>query len=70
MLTPDEGKNPYKDVKLSLEYLKLYKKIKPDIVINFTIKPNIYGSLACGVLGINSISVVTGLGYAFIKKTC
>ena len=62
-----KGKNPIKDLKLFLEFLNLYRKIKPNLVINFTIKPNIYSSLACKVLDISSISVITGLGYVFVK---
>lgn len=63
-----KGKNPLKDLRLFLEYFNLYKRIKPNLVINYTIKPNIYGALACGVLRIPSISVITGLGYTFIRK--
>uniref|UniRef100_A0A7C4JQ43 Glycosyltransferase family 1 protein n=1 Tax=Thermodesulfobacterium geofontis TaxID=1295609 RepID=A0A7C4JQ43_9BACT len=63
-----KGKNPIKDLKLMAEYYSLFKSLKPDLVINFTIKPNIYGSIACGMLKIPSISVITGLGYAFINK--
>jgi glycosyltransferase involved in cell wall biosynthesis len=63
-----KGTNPLKDFSLMVEYLKIYKKIKPDLVLSYTIKPNIYGSLACGLLGIKSISVVTGLGYVFIRE--
>ncbi|MEM1669012.1 MAG: glycosyltransferase family 4 protein [Thermofilaceae archaeon] len=62
-----KGKNPIKDFKLFLEFLSLYRKIKPDLVINYTIKPNIYSSVACGILKIPSISVVTGLGYVFVR---
>ncbi len=62
-----KGKNPIKDFKLFLEFLSLYRKIKPDLVINYTIKPNIYSSIASGILGIPSISVITGLGYVFLR---
>ncbi|MDW8095259.1 MAG: glycosyltransferase family 4 protein [Aquificaceae bacterium] len=62
-----KGTNPLKDALLFLEYLRLYKEIKPDLVINYTIKPNIYSSLSCGILKIPVISVITGLGYVFIK---
>ncbi len=62
-----KGKNPLKDFKLFLEFLVLYRKIKPSLVINFTIKPNIYSSIACGVLNVPSISVITGLGYVFVR---
>ncbi|MDW8464064.1 MAG: glycosyltransferase family 4 protein [Geminocystis sp.] len=62
-----KGTNPLKDALLFLEYFRLYRKIKPDLVINYTIKPNIYSSLSCGILKIPVISVITGLGYVFIK---
>jgi len=62
-----KGKNPINDFKLFLEFFSLYRKIKPDLVINYTIKPNIYSSIASGILGIPSISVITGLGYVFLR---
>jgi len=64
-----KGTNPIKDLKLFFEYLLLFRKLKPDFVINFTIKPNIYGSISTGLLGIPSISVITGLGYVFIRES-
>ncbi|MFZ8860229.1 MAG: glycosyltransferase family 4 protein, partial [Thermocrinis sp.] len=64
-----KGKNPIKDLKLFFEYFLLFRRLKPDLVINFTIKPNIYGSISAGLLGIPSISVITGLGYAFIRES-
>ena len=64
-----KGKNPIKDLMLFYEFLGIYRKIKPDLVIHYTIKPNIYGSLACGILKIPSIAVITGLGYVFTDKT-
>jgi glycosyltransferase involved in cell wall biosynthesis len=64
-----KGTNPIKDIKLFFEYFLLFRRIKPDIVINFTIKPNIYGSISAGLLGIPSISVITGLGYVFIRES-
>lgn len=62
------GMNPLRDALLFFEYLFLYRKHKPDMVLNFTIKPNIYSSLACWLLHIPSISTITGLGYVFEKK--
>ena len=41
------GMNPLKDLTLFYYYRKLIKRVKPDLVITYTIKPNIYGSLAC-----------------------
>lgn len=56
------GKNPFKDLKLLKTYKKLLKEIQPDIVLTFTIKPNVYGGMACGKLKIPYIANVTGLG--------
>jgi glycosyltransferase involved in cell wall biosynthesis len=64
-----KGTNPIKDLKLFFEYFLLFRKLKPDLVINFTIKPNIYGSISAGLLSIPSISVITGLGYVFIRES-
>lgn len=56
------GKNPFKDLGLYKEYKKLLKEIKPDIVFSFTIKPNVYGGMACAKLKIPYVANVTGLG--------
>ena len=56
------GKNPLKDLKLIKDYKKLLKEIKPDIVFTFTIKPNVYGGMACRKLKIPFVANVTGLG--------
>ena len=60
------GTNPLKDAKtLSALYL-LMKKIKPDYVLGYTIKPVIYGSLAAKLARVPHIfALITGLGYAF-----
>lgn len=39
------GINPLKDVSLLFEYRKLVKKVKPELIITYTIKPNIYGGI-------------------------
>ena len=62
------GLNPIKDMELFIYYMELLKKVKPDLVITYTIKPNIYGSLACELLGITYAVNITGLGTAFQKK--
>ncbi len=64
-----KGKNPIRDAKLLLEYISIYRRIRPDLVLNFTIKPNIYSSLACRLLSIRCISTITGLGYVFVKES-
>lgn len=63
-----KGTNPSKDIKTVFDYYKIYKRIKPDIVLNFTIKPNIYGTMICNLLGIKTINNITGLGTLFIKE--
>lgn len=61
------GINPVKDLKLFNEYRKLLKAEKPDLVITYTIKPNVYGSMACRMSGIPYAVNITGLGTAFQK---
>ena len=57
--------NPVEDLKLIREYNQLLKSEKPDKVITYTIKCNIYGALACKLQKIPCYSNVTGLGTAF-----
>lgn len=61
------GMNPAKDLKLIKKYKKLLKAEKPDVVLTYTIKPNVYGGYVCGRSGIPFISTITGLGSAFEK---
>lgn len=60
------GMNPVKDISLLNRYKKLLKEVNPDKVITYTIKPNIYGSIACKSLKIPHYCNVTGLGSAFM----
>ena len=62
------GINPIKDVALLFELTSIYRKVKPDVILHYTIKPNIYGTIASRMLGIPSINNVCGLGTAFIQK--
>ena len=61
------GANPIKDFLLILELFWIYKKIKPDVILHYTIKPNIYGTIAASLLGIPVINNVCGLGTMFLK---
>ena len=58
------GTNPVNDLKLLNFYKKILKKIQPDFVFTYTIKPNIYGAMACKKLKIPCIANITGLGTA------
>jgi len=65
----NKGTNPKEDLKTLIDFYKLYRIIKPDIVLNYTIKPNIYGNLACKFLGIKTINNISGLGTVFITQS-
>lgn len=58
------GINPLKELKLLYNYLKLIKKVKPDMVLTYTIKPNIYGGFIAKILRIPYVANITGLGTA------
>jgi glycosyltransferase involved in cell wall biosynthesis len=62
------GANPIKDLGLIVEFFLIYRRIRPDIVLQYTIKPNIYGTLAAALLRIPVINNVCGLGTVFLKK--
>ena len=59
------GTNPIDDLRLLRFYFKLIKRINPDVVLTYTIKPNVYAGFACRLLGIKYIVNVTGLGDSF-----
>lgn len=59
------GINPIRDISLYHKYKKKLKILKPDLVITYTIKPNIYGGFACKILRIPYAVNITGLGTAF-----
>ena len=59
------GMNPVQDLGLFKSYWKLLKEIKPDIVLTYTIKPNIYGGFCCRLLRVPYIVNITGLGTTF-----
>jgi len=56
------GTNPLNDIKLFRYYMKSIKRLQPLIVLTYTIKPNVYGGLACIYLRKPYISNITGLG--------
>jgi glycosyltransferase involved in cell wall biosynthesis len=65
----NHGVNPLKDFFLFASYLKLFHKHRPNIFLGYTIKPNVYGSLAANILKIPVINNISGLGTAFINET-
>jgi glycosyltransferase involved in cell wall biosynthesis len=64
----NEGLNPINDLMMKRKLSEIYREIKPDLILHYTIKPVLYGSMAAAKLGIPFINNITGLGTAFIKR--
>ena len=58
------GTNPLTDLALAKKYCSIIKSVKPDIVFTYTIKPNVYGGIACQLCKVPYVANVTGLGTA------
>lgn len=63
----NKGANPLTDMKLAYKLYQAYKAAKLDAVLHYTVKPNIYGTVAAKLLGIKIINNVTGLGTIFLR---
>lgn len=63
------GTHPWRDIQLYRRYRNLMRIERPAVYLGFTIKPNVYGSLAAHSLGIPVINNIAGLGTAFIRQT-
>ena len=64
------GMRPWEDLRTCWQLYLIMKKIKPDLVLAYTIKPVIWAGLAARMAGVPKIfSLITGLGYAFIPET-
>ncbi|MBP0593864.1 glycosyltransferase family 4 protein [Paraburkholderia sp. LEh10] len=64
-----KGTSPRDDLRTLWSLYRLYRSIRPHIVFHYTIKPNIYGSIAARLAGVKSVAVTTGLGYVFIQHS-
>lgn len=62
------GMNPLADLKLLKKYRQILRDNQPDVVLTYTIKPNIYGGLACQLEKVPYLSNITGLGTAVENK--
>lgn len=62
------GTNPIQDLGLLNFYKKIIRQIQPDMVLTYTIKPNIYGGLACASSDTPYLTNITGLGTAVETK--
>jgi glycosyltransferase involved in cell wall biosynthesis len=62
-----KGVNPLRDLQLLWRYRRALKRLRPRAFLGFTIKPNVYGSLAAQSLGIPVVNNVAGLGTTFLR---
>lgn len=58
------GMNPVRDAKLFRRYRKMLRAVMPDLVLTYTVKPNVYGGLACRMAHVPYAVNITGLGSA------
>jgi glycosyltransferase involved in cell wall biosynthesis len=63
-----KGMNPFQELLLCHELFKIFRREQPDLIIHYTIKPNIWGGIAASLLRIKYLCVVTGLGYTFLHN--
>jgi glycosyltransferase involved in cell wall biosynthesis len=61
----NRSENPLQDYALLKSLERIYRAEQPDFIFHYVIKPNIYGSMAAARCGIQSVAVITGLGYSF-----
>lgn len=62
------GANPLKDIFLIKDYYTIIKKETPDVVLAYTVKPDVYGGIVCRLLKVPFIPNITGLGKALDEK--
>ena len=65
----NKGTHPGRDLLLLCRFWLLLKREQPAVLLGYTVKPNIYGSLAAHVLGIPVINNIAGLGVVFVKDS-
>lgn len=62
------GTSVIKDFKLFIKYIRIIKSVSPQVILTYTIKPNIYGGIAAEFMNIKYIENITGLGTALESK--
>jgi glycosyltransferase involved in cell wall biosynthesis len=62
------GTNPVQDALLTWRFVRLFARERPDVYLGYTVKPNVYGSLAAHMLRIPVINNIAGLGAVFIQN--
>ncbi|MFD2516572.1 glycosyltransferase family 4 protein [Salinimicrobium flavum] len=64
-----KSKNPINDISITINFLRIFIKKKPAVILNFTAKPNIYATLAGRTLGIPAVNNIAGLGSGFVEES-
>lgn len=62
-----KGLAPLRDLQLLRRFRRIFRAERPDVILSYTIKNNIFGAMAARALGIRFIANVTGLGTAFLS---
>lgn len=62
------GTHPGRDLALLLRYLRVLRKEQPSVYLGYTVKPNVYGSMAAHLLRIPVINNIAGLGTTFVEQ--
>jgi glycosyltransferase involved in cell wall biosynthesis len=63
------GKNIIREIKLIIDVVNCYRKVKPDLVHHVSLKPILYGKIAAGLTGVrNTVDTFPGLGYIFVSS--
>ena len=61
------GVNPFQEMRLFREMERTIRQIKPNLMLFYTIKPNIYGGLIAQKMNIPYVGCITGLGFTFLR---
>ena len=61
------NKNPFSDIAIGVGFYKIFKDEAVDVFLGYTIKPNVYGSIAAHILGVRVVNNIAGLGATFIN---
>ena len=64
----NRGTHPVRDALLLMRLIQVLRTERPAAMLGYTIKPNIYGSLACHLLGVPTVNNISGLGAVFISR--
>lgn len=65
----NQGTHPGRDLMLLWRFYRLLRRERPAVLLGYTVKPNVYGSLAAHSLGIPVVNNIAGLGAVFIRRS-